>query len=812
MAHDVYISYASEDKAVADAVCAALESNNIRCWIAPRDIPPGAKRAEAVANAIDESRVLVLILSSSSNNSPQVIREVTGATSKGIPIIPIRIDNVVPSKAMDFFVAPSYRLDASEPPLEKHLQTLADMVQTLLVVNKGAALATTITTKGIGVELPDGQFRVVIPKGTPCPFESHILFYTAQPNMQQLRIGVYEGDSSIAEENEWQGELRLELPPGLPEGAPVDIYTSLDIDGSIGVSAGLKEPPGTLVSARMQKLASAPHQQPDFWVAYFRYLAEEMRSYMRDRAEAKRLIAQGNRAIDANDINGLQAVVRQLTSLLPETAAPKEMSRGRSVKQIEDAELINAIAEARNEIVELVNSSQQELTKGDISAIERLDQAYESMSELRQRISTMREKVKSSEGKTALNKLSKAVEQDLKQLESMKEQVKKAEIINRHVQTFNQIMESFETKQKSGMTQTELAEVYSRLESLKESVKSDRHKLGKGEATQQLNELVQQIQKFEMFIKYERGVVGFHGPSMDLQSPPKMALMRKSTLGRQGGSPEVPGGRVDLVHFSVTSPSIVQPDYSFRVGIWAHLEKQRREVIRRAMEAAKEEKISITTQGPMKVEHGTVLTVRLKLEEFIVEPSEATILWEGEIGNTTFGVRVPKDAKKGRRVGIATIHQDGFQVAIIFFELDVGRKSTAVGQIKARVKHHRTAFASYASPDRGEVMKRIQGMQKASPELDIFVDVDALRSGQYWEREIRKIIPSRDVFYLFWSASASKSYWVDQEWRYALEKRGLHFIDPCPLVSPKEVPPPKELESLHFNDRWIFYEESTVAK
>jgi len=47
-----------------------------------------------------------------------------------------------------------------------------------------------------------------------------------------------------------------------------------------------------------------------------------------------------------------------------------------------------------------------------------------------------------------------------------------------------------------------------------------------------------------------------------------------------------------------------------------------------------------------------------------------------------------------------------------------------------------------------------------------------------------------------------------KEERYALEKRGLHFIDPCPLVSPKEVPPPKELENLHFNDRWIFYEEA----
>ena len=40
MAHDVFISYSSQDKAVADAACARLESRKIRCWIAPRDVPP----------------------------------------------------------------------------------------------------------------------------------------------------------------------------------------------------------------------------------------------------------------------------------------------------------------------------------------------------------------------------------------------------------------------------------------------------------------------------------------------------------------------------------------------------------------------------------------------------------------------------------------------------------------------------------------------------------------------------------------------------------------------------------------------------
>ncbi len=41
MEHDVFISYAHEDKAIADAICAKLEENKIRCWIAPRDITPG---------------------------------------------------------------------------------------------------------------------------------------------------------------------------------------------------------------------------------------------------------------------------------------------------------------------------------------------------------------------------------------------------------------------------------------------------------------------------------------------------------------------------------------------------------------------------------------------------------------------------------------------------------------------------------------------------------------------------------------------------------------------------------------------------
>jgi hypothetical protein len=132
MAHDVLISYSNKDKRVADAVCAALEARGIRCWIAPRDILPGYQYGKAIIRAINGARVLVLIFSSNSNKSQQVIREVERSVSKGLPIIPFRIEDVLPTEDMEFFVSAAHWLDAWTPPLEPHLNQLAESVSSLL--------------------------------------------------------------------------------------------------------------------------------------------------------------------------------------------------------------------------------------------------------------------------------------------------------------------------------------------------------------------------------------------------------------------------------------------------------------------------------------------------------------------------------------------------------------------------------------------------------------------------------------------------------------------------------------------------------
>jgi hypothetical protein len=134
MALDTFISYSSKDKTAADAACAVLERAGVRCWIAPRDIRPGQEYGHAIIEAIDQCRVMVLIFSADANDSRQIHREIERAVSKGIPIIPLRIEEVVPTRSMEYFLGAIHWLDALTPPLEKHLQQLAEAVKALLQI------------------------------------------------------------------------------------------------------------------------------------------------------------------------------------------------------------------------------------------------------------------------------------------------------------------------------------------------------------------------------------------------------------------------------------------------------------------------------------------------------------------------------------------------------------------------------------------------------------------------------------------------------------------------------------------------------
>jgi hypothetical protein len=124
MPQHVFICYSNADVGHADSICRALEVSGIRCWIAPRDISPSKDWAEEIIDAISSAAIMVLVVSSHSNGSSQVRREVERAVGKNVPILPLRVEDVFLSKSLEYFVSTQQWLDAFTPPFEAHLEKL----------------------------------------------------------------------------------------------------------------------------------------------------------------------------------------------------------------------------------------------------------------------------------------------------------------------------------------------------------------------------------------------------------------------------------------------------------------------------------------------------------------------------------------------------------------------------------------------------------------------------------------------------------------------------------------------------------------
>ena len=161
----MFVCHSSEDKTIADAVVATLEGAGVRCWIAPRDVIPGDSYVEDIVAAIEGSRLVVFVFSSSSNESPHVTRELGRAVNAGISILPFRIEDITPSPTLEFYISGAHWLDAMTPPLQEHLSHLASTARLLLgfdadlpgpppVVPGAGVAGEHASAKGTGDRLP----------------------------------------------------------------------------------------------------------------------------------------------------------------------------------------------------------------------------------------------------------------------------------------------------------------------------------------------------------------------------------------------------------------------------------------------------------------------------------------------------------------------------------------------------------------------------------------------------------------------------------------------------------------------------------
>lgn len=132
---DVFISHSTKDKEIADLICDTLESNGIKCWIAPRDIEPGADWSAKITEAIHGARVFIIVYSENSVASSQVPREVTVAGSSGAVIIPYRIDGAKLTPSFEYYLMSSHWVNADAAGRDFKLDELYHAVESAVSKN-----------------------------------------------------------------------------------------------------------------------------------------------------------------------------------------------------------------------------------------------------------------------------------------------------------------------------------------------------------------------------------------------------------------------------------------------------------------------------------------------------------------------------------------------------------------------------------------------------------------------------------------------------------------------------------------------------
>lgn len=128
---DVFISYSSKNKQLADAMCHALEQHKIKCWIAPRNVQPGNPYAREIINGIENSKLMVLVFTHDADESEHVANELEMAFEHKKIIIPYVAENVPMSKEFSYYLKRKHWLNAYPNP-EESFQELIKVVFNVL--------------------------------------------------------------------------------------------------------------------------------------------------------------------------------------------------------------------------------------------------------------------------------------------------------------------------------------------------------------------------------------------------------------------------------------------------------------------------------------------------------------------------------------------------------------------------------------------------------------------------------------------------------------------------------------------------------
>lgn len=125
---DAYICHSPNDGPAADTVCRTLEANAIRCWIASRDLMASENWVNAVMQAIDQSRMVVLVMSARALASRQVLAELSRAANQRLPVVTLRVDDAAPAGNLLAFLSTGHMQQVKDGQMQQGADALVDLV------------------------------------------------------------------------------------------------------------------------------------------------------------------------------------------------------------------------------------------------------------------------------------------------------------------------------------------------------------------------------------------------------------------------------------------------------------------------------------------------------------------------------------------------------------------------------------------------------------------------------------------------------------------------------------------------------------
>lgn len=137
MKYDVFISYSSHDQKIVEGLCAYLEQYKIRCFVAYRDIPKGKPWPPYIPEALNQSRMMVVVFSCNFNRSEEVDRELTIASKKKKPILTFRLSDEEFKGTKEYYLSNINWIDAFPNP-EDAFGNITDSIAKLLDINIGS--------------------------------------------------------------------------------------------------------------------------------------------------------------------------------------------------------------------------------------------------------------------------------------------------------------------------------------------------------------------------------------------------------------------------------------------------------------------------------------------------------------------------------------------------------------------------------------------------------------------------------------------------------------------------------------------------